>query len=107
MKRGFIGLMSVGLCLLSACNNPKSSTGEDSNVFNWEGNWIEVMPVNKQYVQGICFQSGGKAESIGMATLKYESWKVWEGKQKLILTGKSIGNGQTIEFSDTLDIITT
>lgn len=107
MKRGFIGLMSVGLCLLSACNNPKSSTGEDSDVFNWEGNWIEVMPVNKQYVQGICFQSGGKAESIGMATLKYESWKVWEGKQKLILTGKSIGNGQTIEFSDTLDIITT
>ena len=42
-----------------------------------------------------------------MATLKYESWKVWEGKQKLILTGKSIGNGQTIEFSDTLDILTT
>lgn len=49
MKRGFIGLMSVGLCLLSACNNPKSSTGEDSNVFNWEGNWIEVMPVNSKH----------------------------------------------------------
>lgn len=38
-----------------------------------------------------------------MATLVYESWK--QKGDQLILTGKSIGNGQTIEFTDTLEII--
>ena len=46
----------------------------------------------------------GKASSIGMATLQYESWQLLPDGQ-LILNGKSIGNGQTISFSDTLAIL--
>ena len=40
--------------------------------------------------------------SVNMATLVYKNWKQ-EGDQ-LILAGNSIGNGQTIEFIDTMKI---
>ncbi len=67
------------------------------------GNWIEVMPANPQITQGITIEADGNARSIGMQTLKYEEWE-YDGKN-LILTGKSIGNGQTIAFSDTLEVV--
>ena len=38
-----------------------------------------------------------------MATLAYDTWTI-EGNC-LILGGKSIGNGQTIDFSDTLVVV--
>ena len=53
-------------------------------------------------VQGIRLDEGGKASSVNMATLQYESWSQ-EGST-LVLTGKSIGNALTIEFSDTLTV---
>lgn len=61
------------------------------------------MPVNKQIVQGINLNADGTASSIGMETLKYENWEL--NDKQITLTGKSIGNGQTIDFNDTLDII--
>lgn len=67
------------------------------------GNWLEVMPVNRHIIQGITFNDNGSAQSIGMQTLQYESWKL--ENDKLTLSGKSIGNGQTIDFSETYDII--
>ena len=45
----------------------------------------------------------GVASSIGMATLVYTKWEV--KSDSMILWGKSIGNGQTIDFSDTLHIL--
>ena len=44
----------------------------------------------------------GTASSVNMYTLVLESWKR-EG-DKLILTGKSVGNGINIAFTDTLTI---
>lgn len=67
------------------------------------GCWIEVLPKDMPYVQGMCLNGDGTAESVGMATLKYSRWKA-DGKC-LILYGESIGNGQTISFSDTLRIV--
>ncbi len=67
------------------------------------GCWIEVLPKDMPYVQGMCLNDDGTAESVGMATLKYSRWKT-DGKC-LILDGESIGNGQTISFSDTLRIV--
>lgn len=69
---------------------------------NIEGEWIQPVPGMEQMTQGISLQAGGKASSINMASLQYESWKQ-EGSL-LILTGKSIGNHQTIDFADTLSI---
>lgn len=68
-----------------------------------KGNWIEVLPLDMPYVQGVCIKDNGIAESIGMETLKYHGWE--EHGNKLILNGESIGNGQTILFADTFDII--
>ncbi|MFR4236551.1 MAG: lipocalin family protein [Alistipes onderdonkii] len=52
--------------------------------------------------QGIDLKKGGEASSINMATLQYETW-VKDG-DRLILSGRSIGNGTTIPFTDTLVI---
>ncbi len=67
-----------------------------------EGTWIEPIPGMEHLSQGIKIESKGKATSINMATLQYETW---ENKgDKLILTGKSIENRQTLSFTDTLTI---
>lgn len=65
-----------------------------------EGEWVEPVPGMENQVQGINLEKGGKASSINMATLQYESWE--KKDNKLILSGKSIGNHETISFSDTL-----
>lgn len=67
-----------------------------------EGEWVQPVPGMVGSEQGFSLQAGGKAESIGMATLQYESW-AREG-DRLILKGKSIGNHQTLDFSDTLSV---
>lgn len=95
MKQGKY-LIAVATLVLASCG----SSNHDGNL---TGNWIEVMPVNSDFVQGVTLEDEGKAKSIGMATLQYEKWKAEDGK--LILWGKSIGNGQTIDFSDTLTIV--
>lgn len=67
-----------------------------------EGSWIEPVLGMPEMVQGVTLEKGGKATSINMATLQYESWV--KNGDKLVLSGKSIGNHQTISFSDTLQI---
>lgn len=92
MKSLSITILSVAA--LFACTSNKQS---------FTGNWIEVMPSNSPFIQGVTLHPDGSATSINMATLQYEKWKE-EGKS-LILWGKSIGNGQTIDFADTLQVI--
>ena len=67
-----------------------------------EGKWVEPVPGIEGEVQGVSLEKDGKASSINMATLRYDNWER-EG-DNLILFGKSIGNGQTISFIDTLSI---
>lgn len=67
-----------------------------------EGKWIEPIPGMENQVQGIMLDKEGSASSINMATLQYEKWE--QQGNKLLLSGKSIGNGQTISFTDTLNI---
>ncbi len=61
------------------------------------GNWVEPIPGMPGKTQGISLQEGGKAASINMATLVYTQWD--KQADKLVLTGKSIGNGQEIDFT--------
>lgn len=97
IMRALTYLNSCALAVfLMSCNSDNSNK-------KFEGNWIEVMPVSLDVVQGVTLDSDGKASSIGMATLQYDKWKAEDNK--LILEGKSIGNGQTIDFSDTLTVI--
>lgn len=82
----------LGLSVLAtSCNN-----------IDLAGSWVQPIPGQENQVQGIILNENGSASSINMATLQYDTWKK-EG-DKLILTGKSIGNHQTIPFADTLTI---
>lgn len=73
------------------------------NMKDLEGLWLEQIPQGGDYVQGMNLKSDGSAESVGMSTLSYHHWTIADGA--LVLSGESIGNGQTIPFSDTLDIV--
>lgn len=84
--------------LIVACS---SLTVEDKALFC--GRWIEETAPNGPFVQGMALLPDGTATSIGMATLKYEKWTLKNGS--LVLSGKSIGNGQTIDFSDQWQIL--
>lgn len=67
-----------------------------------EGKWVEPIPGMEDQVQGVNLEKNGKASSINSATLQYKSW-VRQG-DTLVLSGQSIGNGQTIDFVDSYQI---
>lgn len=71
-----------------------------TNTGDLTGCWIET---SSFYVQGMNLSADGTAESVGMKTLLYHKWSL-SGDQ-LILSGESVGNGQTIQFADTMRII--
>lgn len=93
MKTYFLKASAIAFAVIamSACCNKTSVIGE----------WVEPIP-GMEGVQGFKLEEGGKASSINMATLQIESWE--QKGNNLILSGQSIGNGQTIAFSDTLEI---
>lgn len=91
MKKLLLVCVAVGLAACAA------AVGETTLV----GSWVEPI-AGLPGVQGIKLEAGGKASSINMATLQYETWT--QDGENLVLTGKSIGNGQTIDFTDTLKI---
>lgn len=84
--------LGISALMLSACNDVKL-----------EGTWIEPVPGNESMVQGFTLEQGGAASSVNMATLQYESWK--RDGDALMLSGHSIGNGQTLAFTDTMSIV--
>lgn len=92
MKTFFISTLSL-LMLFSCTDNKKQ----------FVGNWIEIMPANPMIVQGITLNEDGTASSIGMKTLLYNKWEL--NKESIILWGQSVGNGQTIDFSDTMNVV--
>lgn len=66
------------------------------------GTWVQPVPGMPGQVQGVTLEEGGKASSVNMATLVYETWN--KKGDTLTLTGKSIGNGQTIDFTSEMTI---
>lgn len=75
----------------------------EQNRINLAGCWMEILLQKTFYQQGVCLNSDGTAQSIRMATLQYHDWK--QSDNQLIINGESIGNGQSIPFSDTLMIV--
>ena len=63
-----------------------------------EGSWVESVPGISNLKQGFTLEANGSASSINMATLKYEKWKK-EGNL-LLLSGISIGNHQSISYTN-------
>lgn len=81
----------IAIALLTSCGNNSIT-----------GSWVQPIPGQETQEQGFTLKKNGQARSINMHTLIYESWS--RDGNMLILTGKSIGNGITIPFSDTLSI---
>ena len=69
-----------------------------------DGTWVEPVEGMPGQVQGFRLDGNGTASSVNMATLVYESWALG-GADTLLLMGRSIGNGQTLPFTDTLGIV--
>jgi hypothetical protein len=68
-----------------------------------QGSWSEPNPINSKEVQGFTLNQNGTARSINMATLVMKSWSL--ENRTLLLQYQSIGNNQTIEGTDTLNIV--
>lgn len=91
-----------------------------------EGCWVESVNMGDTSIyQGFTLKADSICSSINMATLKYSKWSVYrevgsgncedsgnlqgssgceKSGHKIVLHGRSIGNGQTIDFIDTLTI---
>ena len=84
----------------SVCGRNSCTSGPSADKL--VGVWLEPIPGMDGF-QGMALSADGTARSVNMATLEYDRWQLF-GRQ-LVLAGKSIGNGQTLEFADTLDIV--
>lgn len=93
MKMKKLIITTLSLIVLSACSD---------NSKKLVGSWLEVTPPGVSYEQGMAINEDGTASSIGMETLKYSDWKL-DGKSFMI-SGKSIGNGMSFDFVDTMKI---
>ncbi|MBQ8307562.1 MAG: hypothetical protein IJX56_02015 [Alistipes sp.] len=62
------------------------------------GRWIEVGP-DAAYGMGIELAPKGNAYSIGMQTLIFRAWQLTP-QGEILLSGHSLGNGQSLSFSE-------
>lgn len=74
-----------------------------NNSQNIEGAWVALSPDSTGTIQGIILEEDGKASSMAPTELQYESWQQ-EGDM-LILSGGSIGSGQSVSVIDTFTIV--
>ena len=65
------------------------------------GKWTMPDPIASEGVMGVQIMVEGAARSINMATLVYTSWELQGEADKILLKGQSLGNGQTIDFTQT------
>ena len=91
MKKYVVALSSL---LFVACSSSHQS--------DLTGSWVMPVPGQPGKVQGFRLEEGGKASSTNMATLVYEGWK--RDGDVLIVSGKSVGNRQTLPFEEKMEI---
>ena len=71
-------LLFLPLMLLAGCHEPAV-----------EGKWLQPVPGMAGAVQGVWLEDGGKASSINMSTLVYESWSR-RGSELVLQDGKAV-----------------
>lgn len=87
----------------SLANEMKPAEIKPATADNIADIWLEMDTRGKVREDGFNLREDGTASSLNMATLLYEKWNRI-GSDSLVLSGKSIGNKQTLEFSDTFQI---
>ena len=88
----------------SANNDNDSDSVETMTEENILGDWTTTNPNDSAQEMGVRIENGGKASSINMASYPYDRWKKGSTPSTLILHGKSIGNGETLDVNDTADV---
>ncbi|WFE84516.1 MULTISPECIES: lipocalin family protein [Parabacteroides] len=93
-------LLPIATLALIACSGNNDLTNQ------LKGSWVAPINGMPEQMEGFELKDNGLASSINMATLVYEKWETikLDKADALVLQGKSIGNGQTLSFSDTLKI---
>lgn len=93
-------LLPIATLALIACSGNNNLTNQ------LKGSWVAPINGMPEQREGFELKDNGLASSINMATLVYEKWETikLDNTDVLVLQGKSIGNGQTLSFSDTLKI---
>ena len=79
----------------SADNKSNTKAAEEIKVIKPEslfGSWV-----NKESEMGFTIMEGGRAASINMATLAYNSWQLIENKMVLNSTSKGVSNPVTAD----------
>ena len=61
----------------------------------------KILSEKIEKLQQLVEKGEGAARSINMATLVYTSWELQGEADKILLKGQSLGNGQTIDFTQT------
>lgn len=73
----------------------------DSTYAKAIGSWTMPDPLAPDSLRmGVNIMVEGQAASINMATLLYQSWELGGQPDKIVLKGQSLGNGETIDFSE-------
>lgn len=83
---------------------PATKVATDATYAKAIGKWTMPDPIDSLKTMGVELMIEGKAASINMATLPIESWELQGEADKIILHGKSIGNGQTSDLTQTATI---
>lgn len=100
-----LSLSVFSLGVLTACGSDKAAPADVAAACTpaaeLTGAWTQPIP-GQEGRQGFRLCTDGSAQSINMSTLQYTAWSV-QG-DTLLLSGQSIGNGQTVPFTDTLQI---
>lgn len=100
--------------LVVACGNNSNQTADQAATkakeccgackqVGIEGKWIQPIAGQEGQFEGVELKANGIAESVNMATLQFEKWS--QDSTTLTLSGKSIGNGLTSDFSDVYTMV--
>lgn len=96
MKQTKVFLLAIVAMLMVACTSREKSL-EKETPCPVLGSWVKPIEGISGF-DGIELKEGGLASSINSSTLLYETWS--QKDDEIVLSGKSVGNGQTIAFSE-------
>lgn len=65
------------------------------------GRWMLFNEEHPEFSMGVEIRVEGEAVSINSATLLYSGWELLDESGKILLRGRSVGNGESFDFSQT------
>ena len=98
----YTGKLKDGTAATKIATDPAAAkVATDPTYAEAVGKWTMPDPIAPEGVMGVEIMVEGAARSINMATLVYTSWELQGEADKILLKGQSLGNGQTIDFTQT------